>query len=163
MWCCPSSLIEIHYSRKGLLAALTLTLLTWRIWWASNNARRWQIGFNSAFKGLNGNSADGKECHNVWRILNNKYTYDLWMYQLFVLLFGFGYWVHLQKHPVQSYLRIYSVPNKALPIVIRLAINENMTSSYHWWRYCVEQHRVSLALINNVSSIVFMSICIEQT
>jgi hypothetical protein len=31
---------------------LTLTLLTWRIWWASNNASKWQMGFNSAFKGL---------------------------------------------------------------------------------------------------------------
>ena len=31
---------------------LTLTLLTWRIWWAPNNARTWQMGFNSAFKGL---------------------------------------------------------------------------------------------------------------
>jgi len=26
---------------------LTLTLLTWRIWWAPNNASRWEIGFNS--------------------------------------------------------------------------------------------------------------------
>jgi hypothetical protein len=25
----------------------------WRIWWATNNASRWQMGFNSAFKGLN--------------------------------------------------------------------------------------------------------------
>ena len=31
---------------------LTLILLTWRIWWDSNNASRWQIGFNSAFKEL---------------------------------------------------------------------------------------------------------------
>jgi len=31
---------------------LTLILLTWRIWWAPNNAGKWQIGFNSAFKGL---------------------------------------------------------------------------------------------------------------
>jgi hypothetical protein len=30
---------------------LTLILLTWRIWWAPNNVRRWQVGFNSAFKG----------------------------------------------------------------------------------------------------------------
>jgi len=28
---------------------LTLILLTWRIWWAPNNARKWQMGFNSAF------------------------------------------------------------------------------------------------------------------
>ena len=25
----------------------------WRIWWAPNNASKWQMGFNSAFKGLN--------------------------------------------------------------------------------------------------------------
>ena len=31
---------------------LTLYLLTWRIWWAPNNASKWQMGFNSAFKGL---------------------------------------------------------------------------------------------------------------
>jgi hypothetical protein len=33
-------------------AALTLILLTWRIWWA-NNTSIWQMGFNSAFIGLN--------------------------------------------------------------------------------------------------------------
>ena len=32
---------------------LTLNPLTWKIWWAPNNASRWQTGFNSAFKGLN--------------------------------------------------------------------------------------------------------------
>jgi len=31
---------------------LTLILLTWRIWWVPNNASRWQMGFNSTFKGL---------------------------------------------------------------------------------------------------------------
>jgi len=31
---------------------LTLILLTWRIWWSTNNASKWQMGFNSAFKGL---------------------------------------------------------------------------------------------------------------
>jgi hypothetical protein len=31
---------------------LTLILLMWRIWWALNNASKWQMGFNSAFKGL---------------------------------------------------------------------------------------------------------------
>ena len=30
---------------------LALTLLTWRIWWAPINASKWQMGFNSAFKG----------------------------------------------------------------------------------------------------------------
>jgi len=31
---------------------LTLILLMWRIWWAPNNASRWQMGFNSVFKRL---------------------------------------------------------------------------------------------------------------
>jgi len=31
---------------------LTLILLTWRIWWAPNNASKWQMGFNLVFKGL---------------------------------------------------------------------------------------------------------------
>jgi len=31
---------------------MTLILLTWRIWWAPKTASRWQVGFNSAFKGL---------------------------------------------------------------------------------------------------------------
>jgi hypothetical protein len=31
---------------------LTLILLTWRIWWDPNNASKWQMGFNSAFKRL---------------------------------------------------------------------------------------------------------------
>ena len=32
--------------------SLILILITWRIWWAPNNASRWQMGFKSAFKGL---------------------------------------------------------------------------------------------------------------
>jgi hypothetical protein len=31
---------------------LILILLTWRKWWTPNNASKWQMGFNSAFKGL---------------------------------------------------------------------------------------------------------------
>jgi len=31
---------------------LTLILLAWKIWWASNNASEWQVGFGSAFEGL---------------------------------------------------------------------------------------------------------------
>ena len=46
---CNSSLC-LH---KTLLChSLTLILLTWRIWWAPTNACKWQMGFNSAFKGL---------------------------------------------------------------------------------------------------------------
>ena len=43
-----------EWARERLCRAdLTLTLLTWRIEWVPNNASRWQMGFNSAFKGLN--------------------------------------------------------------------------------------------------------------
>ena len=38
---------------RSMSVSLTLILLTWWIWWAPNNARKWQMGFNSAFKGLN--------------------------------------------------------------------------------------------------------------
>ena len=31
---------------------LTLILLKWRKWWTPNNARKWKMVFNSAFKGL---------------------------------------------------------------------------------------------------------------
>jgi hypothetical protein len=34
------------------MAVLTLNPLTWKIWWAPNNASKWQMGFNSGFKGL---------------------------------------------------------------------------------------------------------------
>ena len=46
--CCVLTVHNILYKLK----CLTLILLTWRIWWASNNASRWKIGFNSAFKEL---------------------------------------------------------------------------------------------------------------
>ena len=63
----PTSWKSVHYSRtlKVLLGSkcrgghhlakrirLTLILLTWRIWWAPNNASKRQMGFNWAFKGL---------------------------------------------------------------------------------------------------------------
>ena len=41
----------ISYTLR-LWCILTLILLTWRIWWSSNNTSRWQMGFNSVFKGL---------------------------------------------------------------------------------------------------------------
>ena len=48
----------LHETQSIILKAcvrarhLTLTLLTWRIWPAPTNAIKWQMGFNSAFKGL---------------------------------------------------------------------------------------------------------------
>ena len=50
-------LLVIFYSqaekrRFGNFWILTLIPLTWRIWWAPKNGNKWQMGFNSAFKGL---------------------------------------------------------------------------------------------------------------
>jgi hypothetical protein len=36
----------------GEKSTLTLILLTWTKWWAPFSARKWRMGFNSAFKGL---------------------------------------------------------------------------------------------------------------
>jgi hypothetical protein len=36
----------------GIRILWILILLMWRIWWAPNNASKWQIGFKSAVKGL---------------------------------------------------------------------------------------------------------------
>ena len=40
------------YIYKSSYQLLTLILPTWRIWWASNNASRWQMGSNVALKVL---------------------------------------------------------------------------------------------------------------
>jgi hypothetical protein len=47
---CASTVTYFWYKENKY--ALTLILLTWRIWRAPNNASKWQMGFNSAFKGL---------------------------------------------------------------------------------------------------------------
>jgi len=44
--------LQSLHTNTGIIP-LTLILLTWRIWWAPNNASKWQMGFNSAFKGFN--------------------------------------------------------------------------------------------------------------
>jgi len=48
-WTMTSLPKRCEQSRKS---QLTLNTLTWKIWWAPNNASIWQMGFNSAFKGL---------------------------------------------------------------------------------------------------------------
>jgi hypothetical protein len=47
--------LSSHYlspASWALSYPLTLILLTWRIWWAPDNASKCHMGFNSAFKGL---------------------------------------------------------------------------------------------------------------
>ena len=45
--------IYIYDIRSLRVNDLTLILLTWKKWRAPNNASKWQMGFNSVFKGLN--------------------------------------------------------------------------------------------------------------
>ena len=45
-------LLVLSVHSTGSNTKLTLILLTWKIWWAPNNASHWQMEFNSAFKGL---------------------------------------------------------------------------------------------------------------
>jgi hypothetical protein len=47
-----TKILEDLLVRWETISFLTLILLTWRIGWATNNASRWQMGFNSAFKEL---------------------------------------------------------------------------------------------------------------
>jgi hypothetical protein len=64
---------------------LTLILLTWRIWWAPNNGSRWQMGFNSAFKGLKGflphigfgNNKKEPLCYTVLIYTNYRQSFGL--------------------------------------------------------------------------------------
>jgi len=49
----PSSFVIIEWYTQIQSTHLTLYLLMWRIWWAPDNASRWQMEFNLAFKGLN--------------------------------------------------------------------------------------------------------------
>jgi len=48
------SVCSMNFSSQNIQnsTSLTLILLMWRIWRSSNNDSRWQMGFNSAFKGL---------------------------------------------------------------------------------------------------------------
>jgi hypothetical protein len=56
-------------NKRGMVQVLTLILLTWRLWWAPNNASKWQMRFNSAFKVLiNNNNNNLKQCARIFFI-----------------------------------------------------------------------------------------------
>jgi hypothetical protein len=58
--------IFFRKSLERFLVSVTLILLTWRIWWAPNNASRWRMGFNLVFKGL---KSDKNNAYFTWRPL----------------------------------------------------------------------------------------------
>jgi hypothetical protein len=63
--------------------SLTLILLTWRKWWTPNNATKWQMEFNSAFKGLSNyiNTIRGnKHFRYNWRQANSHTCNSVWIW-----------------------------------------------------------------------------------
>ena len=55
----------------------------WRIWWASNNARRWQMGFNSVCKGLRELFLGKWEWRLFWKYKTLIFTYIfIWVRKL---------------------------------------------------------------------------------
>jgi len=51
----PANHLRFVTAMWGEKWVLTLNPLTWKIWWAPNNASKWQMGFNPAYKGLKTN------------------------------------------------------------------------------------------------------------
>ena len=51
---CSARILSVQHRNMShiLKGPLTLTLLMWTKWWAPASASKWQMGFNSAFKGL---------------------------------------------------------------------------------------------------------------
>ena len=57
---------------------LTLILLMWRIWWAPNNVSKWQMGFNSAFKGLINKYIEMHGQQNIEKITHGRSAFQVW-------------------------------------------------------------------------------------
>jgi len=72
--------------KKNPQYQLSLILLTWKTGWAPNNGSRWQMGFNSAFKGLNTSksilpwqSMHLVDCLHFWKEQNLSVTGSSWV------------------------------------------------------------------------------------
>ena len=48
----------------------------WKIWWAPNNASKWQIGFNPAFEGLKVNTIVFWLIDTFYDFVLNKHSGD---------------------------------------------------------------------------------------
>ena len=85
---------------------LTLILLTWRMWWVPNNASKWQMGFNSAFKELKCPLTLILLTWRIWWAPNNASRWQM----------GFNSAFEGLKCPITRILltwRIWWVPNNA--------------------------------------------------
>jgi len=76
--------LSLSFTRKLLLTTLTLILLMWRIGWAPNNASKWQMEFNLAFKGL-------RE-HCKQRVITPN-TYSFWPGETVSFKMHFSWWI----------------------------------------------------------------------
>ena len=62
----------------GQFASLTLSLLTWKIWWTPNNAGRRQMGFKWAFKGVNHYIQVAFQIFNLYLMIASRF--EDWLY-----------------------------------------------------------------------------------
>jgi len=75
---CQAALVGKNVSSG--CSSLTLILLMWKIWWVPNNVSKWQMGFNSAFKGLILHQvASDRLCLQVFRRSSESWTEVLCM------------------------------------------------------------------------------------
>ena len=51
-WVCLTAQATVMIIHPSHALILTPNLLTWKMLWATNNVSKWQVRFNSAFKGL---------------------------------------------------------------------------------------------------------------
>jgi len=80
---------------KILQALLTLILLTWRIWWAPNNASKLRMGFNSAVKGLIMLNRKNGDKGNKWKYQGLSQSWEQQApYNLSVKQSDFTVWRH---------------------------------------------------------------------
>jgi len=102
-----------HQAKKT--DTLTLILLTWRIWWAPNNASRWQMGFNWAFKGFNVLLKERREIRedevedvSSYRMALTKRENNVsWEWKDIPNFWEFAFWKAMEKYLVLSTFIIY--------------------------------------------------------
>ena len=112
---------------------LTLVLLKWIIWWAPNNANKWQVVFNSAFKGLMYSYLDMFQVH----------TPIIRSIRRWVAAYGFLHRVFWMSGGLES--RRYHHSSKKLGAENHM-LQLNVWCSW-WWAYVPETCRAKNILI----------------
>ena len=120
---------KIYYHKERLknhnkVTCLTLILLTWRIWRAPNNASRWQMGFNSVFKGL-------KTDFLVWRKNEFKVTNTFWDV---LLLFSRRHYSSEQLLWQRRIIHIFKWGNKNNKIPLCILFLNSILGAVKWRR-----------------------------